>query len=599
MAVACQDDGQVDLTGRNASAEGSFPIHQETMPPPLSGGTLAMADDIAVVADADRDHVYLVDTKAVHVLRSFALQDGAEPGRVVVQTTPRQRAFVLLRNAHQMLEIDLERLEIAATHNVCTSPRGLDVDEARQALFVGCLGGSLLRYDLQTMEVTDTTQLETDIRDVVVSGEHVYVTRFRAVEVLALRAEDGVLVERLAPPEADPDDFGGNAFVPAVAWRTIATPDGGVLIAHQRVRKDIIRSSPTTYYGADGCRPGVLHSTITKMKVASPPTGGGQLRTMPLPIDMAWDAARDEVRVLSGAFEQATGTSTFDDWQTRTKIQDVDSYSLERDLLGRCTSGSETVVKDVQGVALAIGADGTFVVQSREPAMLAIYPEGETGFLADPFMLPLSQESVDNTGHRIFHMDSGEGLACASCHPEGLDDGHVWNIEGIGPRRTLMVVGEVIEHPPFHWQGDIDTLETLMHEVFVERMGGFELSAYGVDVLQEWLSNVSVPTVGMEVDAQSVARGEILFHDAQVGCAACHDGPQWTNHTTVDVGTGGPLQVPSLLGISNRSPLMHIGCADTLWERFDPACGGGDRHGVTSHLTQEQLQDLIHFLMTL
>jgi cytochrome c peroxidase len=65
------------------------------------------------------------------------------------------------------------------------------------------------------------------------------------------------------------------------------------------------------------------------------------------------------------------------------------------------------------------------------------------------------------------------------------------------------------------------------------------------------------------------------------------------------VGTGGTFQVPGLLGLALRAPYMHNGCAKTLDQRFEAACGGGDKHGVTSKLTKEQLADLIAYLKTL
>jgi hypothetical protein len=43
---------------------------------------------------------------------------------------------------------------------------------------------------------------------------------------------------------------------------------------------------------------------------------------------------------------------------------------------------------------------------------------------------------------------------------------------------------------------------------------------------------------------------------------------------------------------------MHEGCAATLADRFG-ACGGGDAHGKTSHLTAEQRADLVAYLETL
>jgi hypothetical protein len=40
---------------------------------------------------------------------------------------------------------------------------------------------------------------------------------------------------------------------------------------------------------------------------------------------------------------------------------------------------------------------------------------------------------------------------------------------------------------------------------------------------------------------------------------------------------------------------MHDGCAKTLRDRFG-ACGGGDKHGVTSKLTSAELDDMLAYL---
>ncbi|HEY6878319.1 MAG TPA: cytochrome-c peroxidase, partial [Polyangiales bacterium] len=75
--------------------------------------------------------------------------------------------------------------------------------------------------------------------------------------------------------------------------------------------------------------------------------------------------------------------------------------------------------------------------------------------------------------------------------------------------------------------------------------------------------------------------------------------PHFTNNKSFNVGTGGMFQVPTLNGLALHPPFMHDGCAATLRERFDPACGGADRHGHTSHLTEEELADLVSYLETL
>jgi cytochrome c peroxidase len=78
----------------------------------------------------------------------------------------------------------------------------------------------------------------------------------------------------------------------------------------------------------------------------------------------------------------------------------------------------------------------------------------------------------------------------------------------------------------------------------------------------------------------------------------------------MDVGTGtlprygadeaGPreaFQVPSLIGISTHAPFLHNGCAPTLRDRFGPC--GGNRHGDTSQLSPDELNDLVAYLETL
>jgi cytochrome c peroxidase len=104
----------------------------------------------------------------------------------------------------------------------------------------------------------------------------------------------------------------------------------------------------------------------------------------------------------------------------------------------------------------------------------------------------------------------------------------------------------------------------------------------------------------MPSDAAAVARGQAIFNDpSRAACVTCHTGARLTNNQSVDVGTGGTFQVPSLVGISTRGPFMHNGCAETLRDRFDPACGGGDRHGATSKLQPSEVTDLVQYLETL
>ena len=77
----------------------------------------------------------------------------------------------------------------------------------------------------------------------------------------------------------------------------------------------------------------------------------------------------------------------------------------------------------------------------------------------------------------LFHRDAESGLSCASCHPDGSDDGHVWQFSGQGMRRTQPVDVSLAGTAPFHWDGSLREVKDLMGEVFVNRMGGVHQSA--------------------------------------------------------------------------------------------------------------------------
>ncbi|MEI8257298.1 MAG: c-type cytochrome, partial [Deltaproteobacteria bacterium] len=99
-------------------------------------------------------------------------------------------------------------------------------------------------------------------------------------------------------------------------------------------------------------------------------------------------------------------------------------------------------------------------------------------------------------------------------------------------------------------------------------------------------------------NAAAADRGRALFQDTTVACASCHVAPLFTNNASMDVGTGGTFQVPSLRGLRWRAPFMHDGCAPTLRDRFGP-CGGREAHGHTAALTPAQLDDLVAYMETL
>jgi mono/diheme cytochrome c family protein len=250
------------------------------------------------------------------------------------------------------------------------------------------------------------------------------------------------------------------------------------------------------------------------------------------------------------------------------------------------------------GANLVSSAQPGWVVQSREPAQLTLLPIHDQFDGREANVIALGGDSVRDTGHEIFHRDAGGGIACASCHAEGGEDGHVWHFSTLGARRTQALHIGLEGTAPFHWGGDESDMNKLMSDVFVGRMGGVNQSVERVSALTRWLFALQPPAAPTVVDSAAVERGQALFLSAEVGCNDCHSGAKLTNNKTVNVGTGLALQVPSLRGIAYRAPFMHDGCATTLRDRFSAVCGG-ESHGHTGALAAGSIDDLVAYLQTL
>jgi mono/diheme cytochrome c family protein len=573
---------------------GEFPlelgptVRAETPPPPISGGTLALTPDEtrAVAADPDRDQIYIVELATRSLQSTIPLRAGDEPGRVVVDDS--QRAHVALRSGGAVAVVDVNEGVLLDRREVCAAPRGLALDAVTGDLYVACHGGELIIMDPATGQVLDSRRLRIGLRDVVVDADHIYVSTFRTAEVLVLDRQGRVL-DIMRPPASHTvlfDPVRGKdvvvPFEPAVAWRMIPGPSGGVVVLHQRGRTGGI-SMGRGGYGGNGCRGSVVHAAITFMKRGQPTGEGVPISFTVLPVDFA----------LSGDSSEAVIAAAGNVSQDFNFLPPLLTVRIN-DPLAECDFSANFDIWEGQVISVVVTTGGTTVAQIREPAQLAIFDE-------NPFVpVMLSTDTRADTGHTMFHMNSGGGIACASCHPEGGDDARVWEFECIGPRRTQALQFGLLGTEPFHWDGDMPSFDTLMSEVFVGRMGGGTPATDQVAAMASWIDSVKAPARPAPVDSAAVERGRQLFQDSTVGCATCHGGPKLTNNGSFDVGTGGTFQVPSLINIVNRAPFMHTGCAATLRDRFtNPACGGGDSHGVVSHLSAQEIDDLIMYLETL
>jgi mono/diheme cytochrome c family protein len=569
------------------------PIHVSAKPPAaISGGTLVVTSlDVAVAADSDRDLVWMVDLKT-NAISQVALNEGDEPGRVIEDG--HGRVHVALRRGGGVATIDLITHKVLDRAAVCPAPRGLAYDAKTDSIHVACAGGELVTLPAAGGKATRALRLDTDLRDVIVSGDRLIVSRFRSAELLVLD-RDGKKTSQQTPPAIgtplsdNTDNFGGGAaFVPNVAYRVVPMATGGFAMVHQRALVDPIQIEQPGGYGSSGggCDGGVVHPAVTLFdangnpdKLATPAFSGAAL-----PVDMAIDADSSTMAMVAAGSDMVIRTNP-------SELAAGNNQSVS------CSDQHDSFQVPGGPVAVAFW-HGRLLVQTRQPATLQFVGEGGT-----PIVLP--GVDMSDTGHDLFNRSANpkNGLACASCHPEGREDGHTWKFSDTGSRRTQTVGGHVLDTAPFHWDGDMPNIDAIMSEVFVHRMGGAQQGPRHSKVLQNWLGTLNAfPASAPVVPMDRVNHGKALFNDAKTACATCHTGEHFTNNTNADVGTSKSFQVPSLVGVAARAPFMHDGCAKTLHDRFAPgndACTGGLKHGDTSGLSAADVDDLVSYLETL
>jgi mono/diheme cytochrome c family protein len=552
-------------------------------PPPISGGTLVISGETAIAADPDRDLVWLVNLNNSSVTQ-VALQENDEPGRVAVDAAG--RAHVALRRGGDVVSIDIASKKVVDRRPVCAAPRGIAFDKITDLIHVACVDGRLVSMPAAGGEPVRTLRLDRDLRDIVVSGDKLLVSRFRAAELLTVNADGSVEPTRQAPPQFAM--FEQN-FTPAVAWRTVHAPNGGVLMVHQRGMTTPVETEIPGGYGSGGCDGSIVHGTVTPLPGTSSQQAQGAMPAISftiLPVDVAVSPSGD-LAVASAGNDQVIRTHTVS-MEAEAAIEQNPEFGM-----GTCLTNQSTSVVQGEPIAVAFNASGALIAQTREPATLVFVDSGQ--------IIELGGESRKDTGHEMFHKNPGgfSPLACASCHPDGRDDGLTWNFNPIGARRTQFISGGILATAPLHWDGDMGNLDAIMGEVFVKRMGGQAQGPRRIRAFSKWLDQLPALPLAEPDDIEAVKRGEALYNDAKVGCATCHAGAALTNNKSENVGTGKAFQVPTLRNIADRAPFMHDGCAPTLRDRFNPGCGGGDQHGITSHLTEAQIDDLVAYLETL
>lgn len=593
-------DGAATDGERNVEPDDSPVVKAQQPPLPIFGGTLEVLPDgiHAVAADPDRDLIWVVNSETMSQVGVVELESGAQPWRVAADSEG--RVHVSLRGAGEVLTFDAETAAVLNRRPVCPNPRG--VAERDGTVWVSCLGGALhaVPSDPSIGDASGPfTDLDPDLRDVVVSRGNVLVSSFASAGVEAVAYANYADYVPAGPPVNLVR--GSASSVPSVAWRVRPSREGGWLMAHQYGTNASIQLPPPeeeeTHGGDDGggggdggyggghSNDGIAGdcSAVSAAAITMFRPDGRISTTGPIPgaiyiVDAALSPGGRYIAVAM------PGRGLDDRGRSRPSVGLISTSTMQfvSDIEGGHCDAPDMMsdMPDAEVVAVDYLASGRILAQSREPAMiLRIDPDEEK----PTSWVKLEADSIEDTGHQLFHHDAGEGVACASCHPEGSADGRVWSFDGPGLRRTQPLDAGLVGTEPLHWDGEFEDVSELLDNVHRRRMGGRPQSEERAEAFADWVMSIPVRPGTRDPQDPIALRGATAY--AEYGCTSCHRGESTTQRESVELGHD-LLQVPSLLGVGSRYPLMHDGRAKTLRDAvvdmFDRTLPNDETHDATT-----------------
>ncbi len=233
-----------------------------------------------------------------------------------------------------------------------------------------------------------------------------------------------------------------------------------------------------------------------------------------------------------------------------------------------------------------------------------------------PVLSEVEGMDVRRRGEMLFNDASlcfQQWQSCASCHPDGRADALNWDLlnDGIGnPKNTKSLLFSH-ETSPAMITGVRDRAETavragIKHIQFIMRP---EQDAVAIDEYLMSLKPIPSPFLVNGKLNKSARRGRKIFERVpagrgpKAGCASCHSGPLHTDMQKYDVGTGLDLDkgrlfdTPTLVEAWRTAPYLFNGRATTIKEVLTTH-NHDDKHGVTSNLTENEINDLAEFVLS-
>lgn len=612
------------------------------------------------VALADHDEVRAIDTETGEIKQRIGIM--GSPHRLTVMDDGRVAVTARMAGTVNVLDAELERVEHSV--EVGADPHGVIEADGKLVVAVSA-ERELARLDLNDLDrVADRVALEeTDPRGLATGRDGtVFVSHYRASSLTAVDMATGT------PSGSVPISMQSTnpAFESSQLESLTVTPDQGELVVpHQECNNDPVQfgaagtnlagTGTMAYYAVGPTGYPAVLPAVSRVDADA----RLHLSEGPGEYDVNYPEGRPETEgpapaVISPADTNRIGNNTIN-LPVAAAIADGGGVELvvnkgsgnvfirrtrlgpgDRALMGVVETGvgSSDIVLSPDGTTAFVYNEFDYTVTKfKVPTTDTTLPStgrslsqfsSETTWRADARDIPRIEGetySVANSvlpadveaGRVLFHsvtpnLTNNGAVSCASCHPEGREDGTTWHFVE-GDRQTPPLWGGLSETAPLHWDNTFDRGFADINTITVQmRMGGEGLNGTELVQLVSYIDQLEPPPAPtMGVDEASVDRGREIFFSPEAKCTECHNGNHYTDGLAHDVGTGvgykegetmSYFATPPLHGLAHTGPYMHTGDVQSLQELVDTYVAG-DLMGQGSHLSPQDRMDLAAFLETL
>jgi DNA-binding beta-propeller fold protein YncE len=224
-------------------------------------------------------------------------------------------------------------------------------------------------------------------------------------------------------------------------------------------------------------------------------------------------------------------------------------------------------------------------------------------------------EDQTRTGERYFNSGlycNQQWLSCATCHEGGRMDGLNWDLLNDGQGNIKNTKSHVLSAatPPTNITGCREDAKVSSRAGYsnIEFQPAPEDRVEATYAYIQSLVAEASPYLGPDGKlTPDAVEGKKIFESKEADCSRCHQAPLFTDMKRYQVGTRlvppdispwdeGGYDTPTLVEAWRTAPYLHLGHATSLMEVLT-TFNKDDQHGKTSHLSPQQLDQLVAYMM--